>query len=110
MEVRMPEQRIGKTYRAAAGAHRAVEWFALVCDTDPGVILEQMTASLEQRVEKLRKELGLPHGIFEGTLIQKLLLRDTDVMSQGEFNRELEEIKSYRTNVEWTTPEELEES
>jgi hypothetical protein len=108
MEVRMPEQRIGKTYRVTAGAHREIEWFALVCDTEPGVILEQMTASLGHRVDKLRKELGLPHGNLEGTLIQMLLLKDVNILSEREFQQQVDEIKSWKDDVEWYGVEECE--
>ncbi len=104
----MPEKRIGKTYKAAAGAHRELEWFALVCDTEPGVILEQMTASLGHRVKQLRKELSLPHGILEGSLIQMLLLKDVNILSEREFQRQVDEIKSWKDDVEWYGVEECE--
>lgn len=51
--------------------------------------------------------MSLAHGISEGTRIQLFLLRDTDVMNQGEFDGELEEIRSYKDDVEWTGPEHL---
>jgi hypothetical protein len=86
-----------------------MDWFGLVSDVDAGVILEQMVQSLDCRVRELRRELGLKFNVLEATRVQLILLRDIDVMSQGEFDRELEEIKSYKDDVEWTGLERYEE-
>jgi hypothetical protein len=61
------------------------------------------------RVKELRRELGLKFNVLEATLVQLILLRDIDVLSQEEFDQELEEIKSYKDNVQWNEPERYEE-
>ncbi len=65
MEVGMPEQRIGKTYRAAAGAHREIEWFALICATEPEVIhsiIGTLGLQAKERIEPgIRYLGGNPH-------------------------------------------------
>jgi hypothetical protein len=79
-----------------------MDWFGLVADVDAGVILEQMVQSLYCRVKELRRELGLKFNVLEATLVQLILLRDIDVMSQGEFDREIKKIASYKNDTEWS--------
>jgi hypothetical protein len=79
-----------------------MDWFGLVSDTDAGVILEQMVQSLDCRVRELRRELGLKFNVLEATLVQLILLRDIDVLSQEEFDREIKEIASYKNDTEWS--------
>jgi hypothetical protein len=68
---------------------------------DAGVILEQMVQSLDCRVKELRRELGLKSNVLEATLVQLILLRDIDVLSQEEFDREIKEIASLKDDTEW---------
>ena len=78
-----------------------MDWFGLVSDVDAGVILEQMVQSLDCRVRELRRELGLKFNVLEATLVQLIMLRDIDVLSQEEFDREIKEIASYKNDVQW---------
>jgi hypothetical protein len=79
-----------KLMTAAAGVSRAT-------------LIRQMVRALAGKLRTVQKEVGLSDKstALVPTLIQAILLRDMEILSQEEYDQEISELVSYKDDVEF---------
>jgi len=84
--------------------HYNLKVMAAISDVSIGQLLNLMTKSLRDRLDKYQKENDLPLG-FEASVINLILTHDMGRINDKEFQKEMKELKKLadEKDAEWTS-------